>query len=49
MVRFLKRVRAPYILLALFVVMLTVGLVWGGFAKVLANGVVICLDCIGLF
>jgi len=40
--------RAPYILLAVFLVMLVTGLLLGGFGKVLANGAVICLDCIGL-
>ncbi len=43
-----RKARAPYILLALFVTMLVAGLLWGGFGKVLAGGIVICLDCIGL-
>jgi hypothetical protein len=32
-----------------FVLLLVTGLMLGGFDKVLGNGVVICLDCIGLF
>jgi len=40
--------RAPYVLLVVFVVMLLTGLILGGFGKVLVNGIVICLDCIGL-
>jgi hypothetical protein len=32
----------------LFVLMLVSGLMLGGFDRVLANGVIICLDCIGL-
>jgi hypothetical protein len=48
MARLIKGVGASYILLALFVTMLVAGLMWGGFGKVLANGIVICLDCIGL-
>lgn len=40
--------RAPYVLLVVFVVMLITGLLLGGFDKVLVNGIVICLDCIGL-
>lgn len=35
-------------MLAVFVVMLVSGLILGGFGKVVANGIVICLDCIGL-
>jgi hypothetical protein len=31
-----------------FVLLLVTGLMLGGFNKVLGNGVVICLDCIGL-
>jgi hypothetical protein len=46
---YLRRAGAPYILLAMFVVMMTAGLLWGGYGKVLAHGIVICLDCIGLF
>jgi len=42
------RMRAPYVLLVVFVVMLITGLLLGGFGKVLVNGIVICLDCIGL-
>jgi hypothetical protein len=44
----MKKAQASYILLALFATMLVAGLLWGGFAKVLAGGIVICLDCIGL-
>ena len=45
---FSRRAAASFVMLALFTVMLITGLVWGGFAKVLAYGIVICLDCIGL-
>jgi hypothetical protein len=45
----LRRAGAPYVFLALFAVMMTAGLLWGGYGKVLAHGIVICLDCIGLF
>ena len=48
MPKYLKSTRTTYILLALFIAMLALGLLWGGFGKVLANGIVICLDCIGL-
>jgi hypothetical protein len=44
----LIRAKVPYVLLVLFVGMLVAGLAWGGFGKVMANGIVICLDCIGL-
>lgn len=44
----LGRIRAPYLLLAIFLVMLVTGLLLGGFGKVFINGIVICLDCIGL-
>jgi hypothetical protein len=40
--------RAPYLLALVFVLMLVTGLMLGGFDKVLGNGIVICLDCIGL-
>lgn len=40
--------KAGYALLVVFAGMLALGLAWGGFATVLANGIVICLDCIGL-
>jgi hypothetical protein len=40
--------KAGYLLLAVFAGMLILGLAWGGFSQVLANGIVICLDCIGL-
>jgi len=48
MTAFLRRAGSTYILIAVFVTMLTLGLLWGGFGKVLTNGVFICLDCIGL-
>ena len=35
-------------LVLLFVLMLVSGLMLGGFDRVLANGVIICLNCIGL-
>ena len=44
----LGRLSAPYVLLAIFLVMLVTGLLLGGFGKVFINGIVICLDCIGL-
>ncbi|MFH1149091.1 MAG: hypothetical protein V1748_01320 [Actinomycetota bacterium] len=44
----LIRAKASYLLLVLFVGMVLTGLAWGGFGKVMANGIVICLDCIGL-
>jgi hypothetical protein len=36
------------VLVLLFVLMLVSGLMLGGFDRVLANGVIICLNCIGL-
>jgi hypothetical protein len=45
---FIRRMRAPYLLALVFVLMLVTGLMLGGFDKVLGNGIVICLDCIGL-
>lgn len=48
MAGWLRRARAPYVLMLLFVLMLVSGLMLGGFDRVLANGVIICLDCIGL-
>lgn len=48
MATWLGRIRAPYLLLAIFLVMLVTGLLLGGFGKVFINGIVICLDCIGL-
>ena len=38
-----------YLFVALFLVMLTVGLALGGFGPVYANARVICNDCIGIF
>lgn len=43
-----RRAKAQYVLLAVLAGMLTAGLLLGGFGKVMANGIVICLDCIGL-
>ena len=48
MARYLDRARAAWVLAAFFVAMITAGLLLGGFAQVLANGIIICLDCIGL-
>jgi hypothetical protein len=36
------------VLAAVFIIMLVTGLLLGGFGKVMVNGIVICLDCIGL-
>jgi len=44
----LKRIRPAYALVALFSIMLILGLLWGGFGKVFLNGAIICLDCIGI-
>ncbi len=46
---YLRKTGTPYILLAMFAIMLTARLLWGGYGKVLAHGIVVCLDCIGLF
>jgi hypothetical protein len=43
-----RRFKAPYVLAAVFIIMLVTGLLLGGFGKVMVNGIVICLDCIGL-
>lgn len=48
MAAFWKRAGTTYALIAVLVAMLVLGLLWGGFDKVLANGVIICLECIGL-
>jgi len=48
MAGYFKKVRISYLLLFFFVAIFALGLFWGGFSKVLANGIVICLDCIGL-
>jgi hypothetical protein len=48
MARRLTRVRSAWVLAAVFATMLVAGLLLGGFGQVLANGIVICLDCIGL-
>jgi len=29
--------------------MIVLGVLWGGFGKVMTNAIVICLDCIGIF
>lgn len=44
----LKRIWPALILVATFTVLLAVGLLLGGYGKVMANAIVICLDCIGL-
>jgi hypothetical protein len=46
--RFFGRLSAAHVLALVFVLMLVTGLMLGGFDKVLGNGIVICLDCIGL-
>lgn len=43
------RIKSSYILLVLFITLFSLGLAFGGFGKVLANGAVVCLDCIGLY
>jgi hypothetical protein len=43
-----ERMRPAYLLITVFLVMLALGLLWGGFGKVFTNAAVICLDCIGL-
>jgi hypothetical protein len=43
-----RRIKPAYFFIATFLVMLTLGLLWGGFGKVFTNAAVICLDCIGL-
>lgn len=48
MAEFLRRIGAGYVLTVVFLSMLLAGLLLGGFNQVLANGIVICLDCIGL-
>lgn len=44
----LRSARASYAIALVFILMLVTGLMLGGFDKVLGNGIVICLDCIGL-
>jgi len=46
--RFLSQPKAPFLLALIFVTMLITGLMLSGFGHVMANGIVICLDCIGL-
>ncbi len=48
MTAFLKRAGSVYTLIGVLVIMLSLGLLWGGFGKVMVYGIVICLDCIGL-
>ncbi len=48
MSRRLGSARVGYALVAGFALMILAGLLLGGFGKVVANGIVICLDCIGL-
>jgi hypothetical protein len=38
----------PYIVLAVFVAMIAVGLAFGEFRTVLTNAITICLSCIGI-
>jgi len=47
-ISFLRKIQATYLLAVIFLSMFLAGLLSGGFGKVLANGIVICLDCIGL-
>jgi hypothetical protein len=42
------KIKPAYVLISVFITMVALGLVWGGFGEVLANGIFICLDCIGL-
>jgi len=44
----LRRIRPAYFFITIFLVMLVLGIFWGGFGKVFTNAAVICLDCIGL-
>ena len=48
MAGWIRRTKASYAIALVFILMLVTGLMLGGFDKVLANGIVICLDCIGL-
>lgn len=48
MAGWLRSTKASYAIALVFILMLITGLMLGGFDKVLANGIVICLDCIGL-
>lgn len=43
-----RRLKTAYILMTLFALMIVVGLLWGGFGRVMTNAIVICLDCIGI-
>lgn len=47
--RYQYRAGLAYALAALFALLLVLGLLLGGFNSVLANGRVICNDCIGIF
>ena len=38
----------PYLVLAVFVAMIAVGLSFGEFRTVLTNAITICLNCIGI-
>ena len=42
-----RRTWPAYLLVAVFVTLLVVGLCLGGYGKVMSNAIVICLDCIG--
>lgn len=43
-----RKMKPVHVLLVLFATMVVLGLLWGGFGKVLANGILVCLDCIGI-
>jgi len=40
--------KVSLLLIAIFLIFLVIGCTYGGFGKVLANGAIICLECIGL-
>lgn len=44
-----RRIRLAYVVLFVFLSLLMAGVLLGGFGEVMANGVMICLDCLGLF
>lgn len=48
MKKLLEKVEPAYVLLVLFVTMMTTGLLYGGYGQVLSKSAVICLDCMGL-
>lgn len=45
----IQRMRPVFVVLAVFLALLLAGVLWGGFGRVMAHGIVICLDCIGVF